>query len=249
MPAQLQSGTHADLGSSDLRPVCAIVGAGPGNGFALARHFAAAGYRVAVLARTLDRLQEFANTVFGVAAFACDVTDAASITSALSAIERGLGPIDTLVYNAGKFVRGDALSVSPADFETAWRVNALGAFLCAQHVLPAMVAAGRGNIIFVGATASRRGAAQAVAFAAAKAAQRLMAESLARAYGPQGVHVSLLVIDAVVGEPLMRARFSDRPDDFFCAPDAVAETAVMLSQQKRSAWTFELEVRPFAEKW
>jgi len=139
--------------------------------------------------------------------------------------------------------------VTPQDFETAWRINTFGGFLSAQQVLPAMIDAGRGVIVFIGATASRRGAAATAAFAAAKGGQRLMAESLARAYGPQGVHVALVVIDAVVGEPLMRSKLADRPDDFFCAPNDIADTVLMLTRQKRSAWTFELEVRPFAEKW
>lgn len=230
-------------------PVCAIVGAGPGNGYALAHKFTAAGYRVALLARNRDRLADFAATIPGASAYECDVTDAASISAAFAAIARDMGHVDALLYNAGKGVWGDALSVTPQDFESAWRINTFGGFLCAQHVLPAMIAAGRGSIVFVGATASRRGAAKTVAFAAAKGAQRLMAESLARAYGPQGVHVSLVVIDAVVGEPLMRTKLADRPDDFFCASDDIADTAVMLTQQKRSAWTFELEVRPFGEKW
>lgn len=229
--------------------VCAIVGAGPGNGYALARKFAAAGYRVALLARNRDRLAEFAATMPGAGAYGCDVTDARSISAAFAAIERDMGHVDSLIYNAGKGVWGDALSVTPQDFEAAWRVNTFGGFLCAQHVLPGMIAAGRGSIVFVGATASRRGAAKTVAFAAAKGGQRLMAESLARAYGPLGVHVSLVVIDAVVGEPLMRNKLADHADDFFCAPDDIADTVVMLTRQKRSAWTFELEVRPFAEKW
>jgi NAD(P)-dependent dehydrogenase (short-subunit alcohol dehydrogenase family) len=229
--------------------VCAIVGAGPGNGAALAQKFAAADYRVALLARDRDRLAELAATLPGAAAYHCELTSAESISAAFAAIEREMGQVDTLIYNAGKGVWGDALSVTPQDFETAWRVNTFGAFLCAQHVLPAMIAAASGSFVFIGATASRRGAAQTAVFAAAKGGQRLLAESLARAYGPKGVHVALLVIDAVVGEPLARARLADRPDDFFCAPGDIADTALMLTRQKRSAWTFELEVRPSAEKW
>lgn len=229
--------------------VCVIVGAGPGNGSALAHKFAAAGHRVALLARDRDRLAELATTLPGAAAYHCDVGSAESITAAFAAIEGEMGPVGTLIYNAGKGVWGDALSVTPQVFESAWRVNTFGAFLCAQRVLPAMIAAASGAIVFIGATASRRGGAQTAAFAAAKGGQRLLAESLARAYGSKGVHVALLVIDAVVDEPLARARLVDRPDDFFCAPDDIADTALMLTRQQRSAWTFELEVRPCAEKW
>jgi NAD(P)-dependent dehydrogenase (short-subunit alcohol dehydrogenase family) len=112
-----------------------------------------------------------------------------------------------------------------------------------------MRARGRGNIIMVGATASRRGAARAAAFASAKAGQRAFAESLARAYGPAGIHVALIIVDGIVDEPLMRSRFSDKPDSFFVRPDDIADTTVMLTRQKPSAWTFELEARPFGEPW
>ncbi len=229
--------------------VCAIVGAGPGNGAALARAFASAGYRVALMARDSDRLAALAATISGAAAFTCDVADPSSVAAAFAAIQQQMGAIDVLIYNAGKGVWGDALSVSIEDFEAAWRVNTFGSFLTSRQVLPAMVDRGRGTIIFIGATASRRGAAGTAAFAAAKGGQRLLAQSLARSYGPHGVHVCLLVVDAVVDEPLMRARLPERPDDFFCKPDDIAQTALMLAAQARSAWTFELEVRPFGEKW
>ena len=118
----------------------------------------------------------------------------------------------------------------------------MGAFLMAREVLPSMLERKCGTILFIGATASRRGAG-AAAFASAKGAQRLLAESMARAYGPKGVHVALMVIDAVVDEPLMRQRLPGRPDEFFCRPDDIAATAISLTRQSPSAWTFELEVR------
>jgi NAD(P)-dependent dehydrogenase (short-subunit alcohol dehydrogenase family) len=230
-------------------PVCAVVGAGPGNGAAFARRFAAEGYRVALLARNSERLAELAATIPDSRAYPCDVTDGESIRAAFEAIARDLGPVEVLVYNAGKMVWGDPLALSEADFEAAWRVNAQGAFLTARAVLPAMLEAGRGTILFIGATASRRGRPNTTAFAAAKAAQRSLAESLARAYGPKGIHVSLLIIDGVVDEPVNRPAFAGRPDEFFLKPDAIAETAVFLARQPRSAWTFELDVRPFVEQW
>jgi NAD(P)-dependent dehydrogenase (short-subunit alcohol dehydrogenase family) len=230
-------------------PVCAVVGAGPGNGAAFARRFAAEGYRVALLARNSERLAELAATIPDSRAYPCDVTDGESIRAAFEAIARDLGPVEVLVYNAGKMVWGDPLALSEADFEAAWRVNAQGAFLTARAVLPAMLEAGRGTILFIGATASRRGRPNTTAFAAAKAAQRSLAESLARAYGPKGIHVSLLIIDGVVDEPVNRPAFAGRPDEFFLKSDAIAETAVFLARQPRSAWTFELDVRPFVEQW
>lgn len=230
-------------------PVCVIVGVGPGNGTALAQKFAHEGYAVALLARNLSRLSSLAAALPLAQAFACDVTDADSVHSAFAAIAHEMGPVEIAIYNAGKGVWGDALSVSPKDFEVAWRANAWGSFLVAQQVLPTMRQAGRGTIIFMGATASRRGGAKAAAFASAKAAQRVFAESLARAYGPDGIHVCVIVIDAVVDEPHSRAQLHDRGDGFFCKPVDIAETAFMLSKQAPSAWTFELEVRPFGERW
>ncbi len=160
-----------------------------------------------------------------------------------------LGPVEVLIYNAGTGVWGDVEKVTPADFEEAWRVNTLGLFLTARRVIPAMTAAGRGSIIVVGATASLRGMAGTAAFASAKAAQRSLAQSLARYLWPKGVHVSLIVIDGVVGGPETRERFPDLPEDFFVKSTAVADIALSLVRQDRSAWSFEVEARPFGEKW
>jgi len=132
--------------------VVAIVGAGPGNGDAFARRFARAGQPVALLARTLERLERSPAQISGAKPFACDVTDPGSIVLSLDAVARELGPIETVIYNAGKGVWGDPASISPADFEEMWRVNAFEAFLVARHVIPSMVSHGRGEIIFIGAT-------------------------------------------------------------------------------------------------
>lgn len=231
------------------RPVCAIAGVGPGNGEAFARRFAIEGYSVALLARSKDRIETLAAELPEARAFACDVTDAASVDAAFAAAEAQLGPVEALIYNAGKGVWGDVEHVTPADFEEAWRVNAFGLFLASRRVIPSMSAAGRGAIIAVGATASLRGMAVTAAFASAKAAQRSLAQSLARYLWPKGVHVALIIIDGVVGGPETRERLADRPDDFFVKPSAVADLALALVRQDRSAWSFEVEARPFDEKW
>ena len=231
------------------KPVCAVAGVGPGNGAAFARRFAAEGYNVALIARTGAFASELAAGLPGARAYACDLGDADAAGRTFAAVAADLGPVDVLIYNAGKGVWGDAEEVGAEDFESAWRINTFGAFVAARCVLPAMKARGAGQIVFTGATASRRGGAKAVAFASAKAAQRSLAESLARAFGPAGVHVSLIVVDGVVNEPLMRARFAGKPDSFFVQPDDIADTAVMLTRQRPSAWTFELEARPFGEQW
>ncbi len=229
--------------------VCVVVGVGPGNGAAFARRFAADGCAVALLARSLELTRALAAELPGARAIACDVGDRESVQRAFAEIRRELGDPDVVVYNAGSGKFASFADASADDFEASWRVNALGAFLVAKEVVPAMQAAGRGAIVFVGATASRRGGARTVAFAPAKAAQRSLAESLARQLWPLGIHVSLIVIDGVVDLPRTRQMLRDKPDEFFVRPDDVAATAAWLAQQPRSAWAFEVEARPFGERW
>jgi NAD(P)-dependent dehydrogenase (short-subunit alcohol dehydrogenase family) len=239
----------SDEKSAEKKPVCAVVGVGPGNGAAIARRFAKEGYAVALLARKTELTQKLAGAMPGARAYACDVAEALSIEHAFGAIRNELGDIDVLVYNAGSGVWGNVEEVSPADFETSWRINTLGALLTSKQVIPAMKRAKHGNIVFIGATASRRGNVKTAAFAPAKAAQRSLAESMARHLGPAGVHVSVVIVDGVVDLETTRARMPDKPDAFFIKPDDLAETVYALTQQKPSAWTFELETRPFGEKW
>ena len=236
-------------GKKQGKPVCAVVGVGPGNGAALARRFAAEGFAVALLARKTQLIEEIASTLPDARAYACDVGDAASVEQAFASIRRDLGEVDVLVYNAGSGTWGTVEEVSAADFETSWRVNTLGAFLASKQVIPAMKAAKHGSIVFIGATASRRGNVKTAAFAPAKAAQRSLAESMARYLWPSGVHVSIVIVDGVVDLPFTRQRMPGKPDAFFIKPDDVAETAFVLTQQKLSAWSFEVEARPFGESW
>jgi NAD(P)-dependent dehydrogenase (short-subunit alcohol dehydrogenase family) len=231
------------------KPVCVVVGVGPGNGAAFARRFDRDGYAVALLARSEDYSRQLASGLADSRAYACDVGDAASVKTTFDAIAKDLGTPAVVIYNAGSGVFGGFADITAADFETAWRVNTLGAFLVAKQVVPAMEQAGAGSFIIIGATASRRGGAKTIAFAPAKAAQRSFAESLARQLGPQGIHVALIIIDGVVDLARTRARMPDKPDSFFVKPDDVAGTAAMLVAQPRSAWTFELEARPFGETW
>ncbi len=231
------------------KPVCVVVGVGPGNGAAFARRFAREGYAVALLARSRTFSDELAQTLPDARAYACDVGDAAAIEAAFTAIEQELGQAETVIYNAGSGVFGTFDQVSPADFEMSWRVNALGLLLVAKRAAPSMQAAGSGSLVVVGATASRRGVPRTAAFAPAKAAQKSLTESLARSLWPAGVHVSLIIVDGVVALERTRARMPDKPDSFFIQPDDVAETAFHLVKQPRSAWSFEVEARPFGESW
>jgi NAD(P)-dependent dehydrogenase (short-subunit alcohol dehydrogenase family) len=233
----------------NTKKVCVVVGVGPGNGAALARRFASEGYALALLARTLETSGPLAATLPEARAYACDAADAANVARTFDAIERELGPVHTLIYNAGSGTWGTVEEIEPAAFELAYRVNALGLLLAAKRSIPSMLAQGGGNIIVIGATSSRRGVARTAAFAPAKAAQRSLAESMARHLWPKHIHVALIVIDGVVDLPRTRAAMKDKPDDFFVAPDALADVAFRLTTQPSSAWSFEVEARPFKESW
>jgi len=230
-------------------PVCAVVGVGPGNGEAFARRFSADGYAVALMARRTDLTAKLAAELPHAASYACDAADAKSVEAAFGLIRRDLGEVDVLIFNAGSGVWGTIEEVAAEDFERAWRINALGLFLASREVIPAMRRKGKGAIIVVGATASRRGVAGTAAFAPAKMAQRALAESMARHLWPAGIHVALIVVDGGVRSAAARARYPDRAGDAFIAPEGVADIAAYLAGQERSAWSFEVEARPSAEKW
>jgi NAD(P)-dependent dehydrogenase (short-subunit alcohol dehydrogenase family) len=232
-----------------MKPVCAVVGIGPGNGAALARRFARAGYAVALIARRIEPSEQLAAELPEARTYACDVGDAAAVARTFAAIREDLGPVDVLVYNAGSGTWGTVDEITPEAFEATWRVNALGLLVASQQVIPAMKAKGAGAIIVIGATASRRGMPRTTAFAPAKAAQKSLVEAMARHLWPAGIHVALIILDGVVDLERTRKAMPDKPDDFFIRPDDVAETAWWLTQQPRSAWSFEVEARPFGEKW
>ena len=230
-------------------PVCAIVGVGPGNGAAFAHRFAAEGYQLALLARRTEFTQALATTIKTAKAYPCDVADPLSIARAFADIRAELGEVSTLIFNPGAGIWKTVEEISPEEFEQSWRVNALGALLVSKQVIPAMKAYGQGNIVFIGATASRRGGAKTAAFASAKAAQRSLAESMARHLGPSGVHIATVIVDGVVDTPATREMMPNKADGFFIKPDDIADVVFQLTQQKPSAWSSEIELRPFAEVW
>ncbi len=239
----MSKNTHSE------KPVAVIAGAGPGNGAALAHRFADAGHTVALLARDVAHLEPILRSTAGAHAFACELTDPPSVAMAFNAVRSQLGPVTSLLYNAGSGVFADIETITLEQFEGAWRLNAFGALLCAKQVIPDMKAAGSGDIIFIGATASRRGGANSAAFAPAKAAQRSLAESMARSLWPCGIHVALIVVDGIVDLPQARATMPAKSDDEFVDPAGVGQIALQLTQQSRRAWSFEVEARPFREKW
>jgi len=228
------------------KPVCAVVGVGPKNGASFARRFASEGYAVALLSRKTEYSGKLAAELASAKAYGCDVTDPAAVEAAFAAVRAELGEIEVLVYNAGSGVWGNIEELSADDFEQSWRVNTMGAFLAAKQVIPSMKEKKTGNIIFIGATASLRGKPFTTAFAPAKAAQRSLAQATARHLWPSGIHVSLIIIDGGV-KPVDADTKLDTPETL--NPDDIATTAFFLSQQPRSAWSFEVDVRPSQESW
>ena len=231
------------------KPLCVVAGVGPGNGLACAQRFTTAGYQTAILARDANRLAGYAEAHDDMHAFGCDLARPDSITATFKDIQSELGVPDVVIYNAGSGMFGPALDTPLEDFEIAWRINALGLLAVAQAATPAMIENGGGCLLVTGATASLRGGANFAAFSSAKGAQRNLTQSLARSLGSRGIHVALVVIDGVIDIPRTREMMPDKPDEFFLQPGAIAEVFYQLSQQDKSAWTFEIDVRPSGENW
>lgn len=229
--------------------VCAIIGIGPGNGQALVRHFCAGGYKVAMLSRRADSFSELAEACSQATGFTCDATNEDQVRQTFAKIESELGPVSVVVYNAGAGVFTNAEEASAADFEKSWKVNVLGLLLTAKAALPQFRKHEQASLIVTGASAAWRGRANTAPFASAKAAQRSLAQSLARQFGPEKIHVAYMVVDGVVDLPRTRESMPDKPDSFFIKPEGVAELAWTLVHQPQSAWTFEADVRPFGEEW
>ncbi len=230
-------------------PLCIIAGVCSGNGLAFCKKFHSEGYRTAILARNLKRMQEYSKGSEDIYPFACDLSDPNSIDKAFADIISTLGVPEVVIYNAGPGLFGTPMEVSHEDFEGAWKVNALGLLTVSKTVAPLMVENGGGSILITGATASLRGGANFAAFSSAKAAQRNLAQSLGRSLGSQGIHIALVIIDGIIDISRTREMFPDKPNSFFIQPDAIAETYYNLSQQSRSAWTFEVDLRPSSEAW
>lgn len=232
-----------------MSKLCVITGVGAGNGASFSRRFTREGYRVVMLARNLTYLETLAKEIPGSVAMECDVRDPDAIRDVFARIHEEIGTVDTLIYNAGAGEWASIMDTSLEGMQSSWATNTLGLVACAQQVIPSMTENGEGNIMVIGATASLRGGAQSTAFASAKAAQRSVAQSMARDLGPKGIHVGYLIIDGIIDIERTRERFPDRADDFFMQPDAIADSVYAMTQQDRSAWAFEIDLRPYGEKW
>jgi NAD(P)-dependent dehydrogenase (short-subunit alcohol dehydrogenase family) len=233
-------------------PICAIIGVGPGLGLALARRFAER-YAVALVARNEEFLSSAAGEIAGTGrraiAVGANVADAVQIEPAFARIRTELGAPEVMIYNAAMRPFGRLMETKPSTFETTWRVSTFGAFLCSQQVVPDMLKAGHGTILFTGATAGVKPFATSAAFGPAKFALRGLAQVMARDLGPNGIHVAYINVDGPIDNQRTRERVPQAADDDLLKPAAIADAYWHLAHQDRSAWTQELDVRPFREKF
>lgn len=244
---------------SGTRGVCLIVGVGDGLGSALARAFAAEGHTVCMTrrARNLDALQALAGSIAadgGTAhAYGVDARSEDEMTDLFATIERDIGPLEVVVFNIGANVRFGIRETTTRVFTKVWEMACFSGFLAGREAARVMVPRGRGSILFTGATASVRGRDGFAAFAAAKHGLRAVAQSMARELGPQGIHVAHLVIDGAVDGVFTRENRADveglLEQDLILKPDDIAAAYVNLHKQPRSAWTHELDLRPWRETW
>jgi short-subunit dehydrogenase len=231
-------------------PVALVSGVGPGTGAAIARRFARGGYAVAMLARDRERLAALEQEIENARGYACDVTDEAQLDVTIDRVRAELGVPTVLVHNAVGGAFGSFLEIQPEVLNQNFQVNTMALLHLARRTAPAMLEAGEGAIIVTGNTSALRGKAKFAGFAPTKAAQRILAEAMARELGPKGVHVAYVVIDAVIDVEWTRAMTSKpQGDEFFIQPDAIADEVWHVAHQARSAWSFNVEVRPFGEVW
>ncbi len=244
--------------ASDAVRVALVIGAGEGNGAAIAKRFAREGYISCVARRNADQLTPLVSQIEAeggkALAFGLDARKEDAVCALVERIEREVGPIEVLVFNVGANVPSPILDQSARKYFKIWEMACFSGFLSAREVARQMVRRERGTILFTGATASVRGAANFAAFAGAKAALRALAQSMARELGPRNIHVAHVVVDGAVDTDFIRtnmtAFYEQRmPMDGILKPDHVAENYWQLHCQPRDAWTFEMDLRPYMETW
>ena len=227
--------------------IALIVGAGAGLSASLARLFASSGMRVALAARNVDKMDALSAET-GAFSVACDTTEPAQVEALFSEVRHKLGEPTAVVYNAGRRLRGPIEALEPAEVHRAWLATCFGGFLVAQQAARGMLTAGSGTILFTGASASVKAFAQSAAFAMGKFGLRALAQSMARELAPKNIHVAHIVIDGGIASSYVKSA-EDQASDRFLDPDAIAREYLHLVRQHRSAWTWELELRPYSESF
>lgn len=232
------------------KPTALITGVGDGTGASLARRFARGGYQVAMLARNQERLVSLEQEIPDSKAYVCDIANLDGLVTTVETISKDLGEPSVLIHNAVSATFNTFLDADPLDLEKNFRVNTTSLLYLARALAPGMIDVGSGTIIVTGNTAALRGMPMTAVFAPTKAGQRILAQSLARDLGPKGIHVAYVTIDAVIDTPWTRIPFhADKPEEFFSKPSAIADEVFHVAHQDRSAWSFDVIIRPDAEKW
>jgi len=242
---------------TQLKETVLVMGAGDAIGSAIVRKFAAAGYAVCAARRNVDKLEplvaEMERAGHPIHTFQCDARDESAVENLFKHIEDDVGPLAAVIFNVGANVPMSILETSARKFLKIWEMASFAGFLTGREAAKYMVKRGKGTILFTGATASLRGAAGFAAFASAKHGLRALAQSMARELGPRNIHVGHVVIDAAVDTAWILENFPDSEElktrDGIVNPDDLATAYLQLHQQPRNAWTFELDVRPWIEKW
>jgi short-subunit dehydrogenase len=239
------------------RPAALVVGAGEATGAAIARRFAREGYTACVARRSADLLAPLVAEIEAAGgaarAFGCDARREEQVQGLVRSVEEEVGPIEVAVFNVGANVPCSILDETARKYFKVWELACMAGFLVGREVALRMVPRGRGTILFTGATASLRGGANFAAFAGAKHVLRALAQSMARELGPKGIHVAHVVVDGAIDTAFIRESFPDRyalkAQDGILNPEHIAENYWQLHRQPRDAWTFELDLRPWCEKW
>lgn len=240
--------------------IALVVGVGGATGAAIARRFSSGGYRVAMIARNAGRLQALEREIENAHAFPCDVGDLEQLGSTIARVQDALGAPHVLVHNAVSATFAKIFDTSVEDLERNFRVNTTSLFFLAQELAPAMIARGEGAIMVTGNTSSFRGVPRRPAFAPTKAAQRILAQSLAKDLGPQRIHVGYITIDAVIDAPWLESapgaigarppeNWPHKPEEFYADPSAIADEVYHIAHQHWSTWSFDHVIRPFTEHW
>ena len=245
------------MSEAAARPVALVVGAGDATGGAIARRFARGGYTVCATRRSLDKLQPLLDAIRGEGGeahgFGSDARNEDEVGALFDDIEARIGPIEVVVFNIGANVQASVMEETARKYFKIWEMACFAGFLVGRKAARCMAPRGKGTILFTGATASLRGSANFSAFAGAKAALRALAQSMARELGPRGIHVAHVVIDGAIDTAFIRDNFPERyalkDRDGILNPDHIADSYWMLHQQPRDAWTHELDLRPWMEKF
>jgi NAD(P)-dependent dehydrogenase (short-subunit alcohol dehydrogenase family) len=231
---------------SNSKTTVLIVGAGQGLSAALARRFKSSGANIAIASRSKEKLGMLADEL-GAHAFACDASQPAAVSKLFADVEEQVGAPDVVIYNPSGRVRGAFVDLDPIEVERSLAVTAFGGFLVSQAAARQMLPRGHGVILLTGASASVKGYAKSAPFAMGKFALRGLAQSMARELSPQGIHVAHIVIDGAIRAP--GATPDPTRPDAQLEPEAIAETYFQLAQQPKSAWSWEIEVRPWVERF